>query len=363
WRVGVSWPFPFASFLNNTRRYPVGILESLFSVPEQRATVRAVPNPVLFFDAFMSLARVLPVIPFLILLQGAFAAQPKQSQANSDDMWVTSPVPELPTGVTHHTFRSASMKRDVGYCIYLPPGYAADKMERRYPVIYHLHGAGGNETRSVYSAKVLHDGIVSGKLPAIIMVFPNGGRSTMYQDSGDGRFMAETMMIKELLPHIDATCRTIADRKARCIEGFSMGGRGSTHLAMKYPELFGSLFNQSGNVYHVSDPAQLPNAYMGSDPDRLKANDPYLNLQKNLDYIKANLRIQVACGAADPGHLPTVREFHAALTAAGVKHGYFEVEGLDHNQKKMIDGRKDTWFNFQIESLKLAKVPLNYRKP
>ena len=48
-----------------------------------------------------------------------------------------------------------------------------------------------------------------------------------------------------------------------------MGGRGSTHLAMKYPELFCSLFNQSGNVLHVSDPALLPNAYLGSDPARL----------------------------------------------------------------------------------------------
>lgn len=169
----------------------------------------------------------------------------KSNQANSPDMWVTSPVPELPVGVTHHTFRSESMKRDVGYCLYLPPGYETDT-ERRYPVIYHLHGAGGNETRSVYSASVLHEGILAGKLPEIVMVFPNGGRSTMYQDSGDGRFMAETMMIKELIPHIDATYRTTADRKARCIEGFSMGGRGSTNLAMKHPQLFGSLFNQSG---------------------------------------------------------------------------------------------------------------------
>ena len=286
----------------------------------------------------------------------AFAATQK---ANSDDMWVASSVPELPAGVTHHTYRSESMKRDVGFSIYLPPGYAADK-ERHYPVIYHLHGAGGNETRSVYSAKVLHEGILAGRLPEIIMVFPNGGRSTMYQDSGDGRFMAETTVVKELIPYIDSNYRTIADRKARCIEGFSMGGRGSTHLAMKYPELFGSLFNQSGNVYAVSDASQLPNAYLGSDSARLKANDPYLNLQKNLEYIKANLRIQVACGAADPEHLTTVREFHAALTAAAVNHSYFEFENLDHKQKKMIDGRKDTWFDFQIESLKLGEVSLHY---
>jgi endo-1,4-beta-xylanase len=289
-------------------------------------------------------------------------AKKQSNQTNTDDMWVTSPVPELPANVTHHTFRSASMKRDVGYCLYLPPGYAKDE-KRRYPVIYHLHGAGGNETRSVYSASVLHEGILAGKLPEMIMVFPNGGRSTMYQDSGDGRFMAETMMTKELIPHIDATYRTIADRQARCIEGFSMGGRGSTHLAMRFPELFASLFNQSGNVYHVSDVSKAPNAYLGSDPERLKANDPYLNLEKNLAYIQANLRIQVACGTADPDHLITVREYHEALTKAGMPHSYFEVEGLDHNQKKMIDGRKATWFDFHLESLRLNHIDLHYLKP
>ncbi len=312
------------------------------------------------------MSRILTALLILALCPPLFAqkakGRSKASQGNSDDMWVTSPVPELPPGVTHHTFRSASMKREVGYCLFLPPGYEKD-MQRRYPVIYHLHGAGGNETRSVYSASVLHEGILAGKLPEIVMVFPNGGRSTMYQDSGDGRFMAESMMIKELIPHIDSTYRTIADRKARCIEGFSMGGRGSTHLAMRYPELFGSLFNQSGNVYHVSDASKAPNTYLGSDPERLKANDPYLNLTKNLAFIQANLRIQVACGTADPDHLITVREYHEALTKADVPHSYFEVEGLDHNQKKMIDGRKATWFDFHIESLKLNHIDLHYLKP
>lgn len=308
------------------------------------------------------------ILAFLLfVLCPPLSAQPakaksKANQTNTDDMWVTSPIPELPTNVTHHTFRSGSMQREIGFCLYLPPGYEKDT-ERRYPVIYHLHGAGGNETRSVYSASVLHEGILAGKLPEIVMVFPNGGRSTMYQDSGDGRFMAETMMIRELIPHIDATYRTIADRKARCIEGFSMGGRGSTNLAMKHPQLFGSLFNQSGNVYHVSDASNLPNAYLGDDPQRLRDNDAFMNLTKNLDYIKANLRIQVACGTADPDHLKTVREYHEALTKLGVRHSYFEVEGLDHNQKKMIDGRIATWFDFHVESLKLNAVQLHFLEP
>lgn len=292
----------------------------------------------------------------------------KSNQTNSDDMWVAKPQPaSLPANVTHHTYRSAAMKRDVGYCIYLPPGYAQDTT-RRYPVIYHLHGAGGNETRTVHNAEVLHAGVLAGKWPEFIMVFPNGGRATMYQDSADGRFPAETTFVKELLPHIDTTYRTIADRKGRCIEGFSMGGRGSTHLAMRHPQLFCSLFNQSGNVYHAFElaktvsPNEWPVNYLGTDSAHLMANDPFANLTKNLAAIKANLRIQVACGTADDGHLPTVREYHAALTKAGVEHTYWEVEGLDHNQRKMIEGRRDTWFDFHVESLRQAGAELHYLK-
>lgn len=294
--------------------------------------------------------------------------QVKSNQTNTDDMWVAKPLPaSFPTNVTHHTYRSAAMKRDVGYCLYLPPGYAKDTA-RRYPVIYHLHGAGGNETRALFSAEVLHAGILAGRWPEIIMVFPNGGRSTMYQDSADGCFPAETTFVKELMPHIDATYRTVADRKGRCIEGFSMGGRGSTHLAMRHPQLLCSLFNQAGNVYHASElaktvsPKEWPVNYLGTDPAQLLANNPFANLAKNLAAIKAGLRIQVACGTADDGHLPTVREYHAALTKAGVEHSYFEVEGLDHNQRKMIEGRRDTWFDFHVESLRRAGAELHYWK-
>jgi enterochelin esterase-like enzyme len=284
----------------------------------------------------------------------------KANQANSPDMWVARPLPAtLPAGVSHHTYRSAAMQCDVGYCLYLPPSYAKDTA-RRYPVIYNLHGAGGNETRTLHNAEVLDEGIRAGRWPEMIMVFPNGGRATMYQDSGDGRYLAETTFVKELIPHIDATYRTIADRKGRCIEGFSMGGRGATHLAMKHPQLFCSLFNQAGNVYSTVEmaktaaPNEWPVSYLGNDPAHLLANDVYANLQKNLADIKAHLRIQLACGTADDGHLKTVREYHAALTRAGVEHTYWEVEGLGHNQRQMIQGRRNTWFDFHVAALRAA---------
>jgi enterochelin esterase-like enzyme len=288
----------------------------------------------------------------------AHAAVPPASAParNTQIKWVNEPKPgSLPTGVTHHTFFSKALGRAVGYCVYLPPGYGAEPAQR-YPVIYNLHGAGGNELHSFSDARALHEGITSGRWAPMLLVLPNGGTHTFYKDSADGKLPSETLIIRELIPHIDATYRTLAARAGRAIEGFSMGGRGATRLALKYPELFCSLHNQAGNVLHIADlfdptkPTQYPNNYLGSDRARYVDNDSFLLLKKNLPAIKAGLRIAITCGTRDDGHLSTVREFHAALVAAGVDHTYLEVEGLAHEHDKLVNQFRTSWFDYHAES-------------
>ena len=183
-------------------------------------------------------------------------------------VWVNQPKPDqlLSPGTQHLTFHSDLVNQDIGYCVYLPPSYATSP-NQRFPVIYNLHGNGGNEFTGLDSVEVLHRGITNGRWPEMIMVLPNGGKSTFYKDSADGKFPIESIFIKEFIPYINATYRTVADRKGRCIEGFSMGGRGSTRLAMKFPEMFCSLFCQAGNVPHLletfdeADPASRRKTY------------------------------------------------------------------------------------------------------
>jgi len=283
-----------------------------------------------------------------------------QYQNPPEVVWVNEPAPgTLPEGVSHHTYPSPSMGHDVGFSIYLPPAYEKEP-QRRFPVIYHLHGASSFPLARVSSAKVLHEGIVAGKWPPMIMVLPNGGQRTFYKDSFDGKFMSETTVIKELIPHVDASYRTIAARHGRCIEGFSMGGRGSTRLAMKYPDIFCSLFNQAGNVIRVAElfdparPDKFPNRMLGPDKARYVDNDSFELLKKNIDQIRGKMRIQIMCGTADLTHLSSVREYHQALIEVGVDHTYVEIEGLEHDQGKMIDLHRPVWFDYHVESLRRA---------
>ena len=275
--------------------------------------------------------------------------------------WINElkPNQKMPPRTKHLTFQSKLVKQDIGYCVYLPPSYQSST-DKRYPVIFNLHGNGGNEFTSLDSIEVLHDGITSGRWPEMIMVLPNGGHSTFYKDSADGRFPIESIFITEFIPFIDKTYRTIADRKGRCIEGFSMGGRGSTRLAMKYPEMFCSLFCQAGNVPHLleiydeADPGDRKQLYLGEDRKNWEEDDVYLVTKKNAKRIKSNVRIQIACGTKDGGHIKTIRDFHQHLLDLGIDHTYIEIEGLGHKRTTMIGLLKPIWFNYHVESLKRA---------
>ncbi len=165
----------------------------------------------------------------------------KKKKTAAPFQWV-NPLKQKITGVTHATFRSNSMEIDVGYCIYLPSEYSGtENASKKYPVIYYLHGGRpGSETKSVKLATQIHRHIESGDVAPMIYVFVNGGPVSHYNMPDRKNGLGEDVFVKELIPHIDATYRTIATREGRGIEGFSQGGRGTTRIMFKYPELFGS---------------------------------------------------------------------------------------------------------------------------
>ncbi len=141
-------------------------------------------------------------------------------------------------------FHSESVSRTMKYNIYLPEDYESTK--KRYPVLYLLHGLTSN-----YRAWARLE--VPGYASAyeLIVVMPDVGNSWYVNwaksESGQKNNW-EDYIIKDLIPHVDGTYRTINRREGRAINGLSMGGYGAIMLGLKHPELFCSIGSHSGVI-------------------------------------------------------------------------------------------------------------------
>ena len=158
-------------------------------------------------------------------------------------------------GVQHGTFESAANKTTIGYNILLPKAYPAEP-SRRFPVVYLLHGGRpGSEAKLLNLTPFVKEAIAQKTIPPTIYVFVNGGPVSHYDYptplkhlGPDFGLKGNTAFAKELIPHIDKTYRTIAERKGRVLEGYSQGGRGTLRTAFRYPELFAAASAGSAGV-------------------------------------------------------------------------------------------------------------------
>jgi enterochelin esterase-like enzyme len=177
------------------------------------------------------------------LLSNAQQSGPAVASSAPAFSWVSALSAEtlkkqnLPLSLSHATFKSPSMGTPVGYYIYLPPGY--ENGVEKYPVVYHLHGGRpGGEGKSIRISQYVDAAIKAGTIKPTIYVFPNGGPISWYDMPELKQGMGESVFVNELLPHIDATYRTWGTREGRALEGYSQGGRGTTRIMFKHPELF-----------------------------------------------------------------------------------------------------------------------------
>lgn len=273
------------------------------------------------------MARALAVL-LLLALSGVegLAVQDKPK----DPPWVVLPKSPIPL-LEHKTFKSAAMGVDVGYHVYLPPGYAEAK-ERRYPVIYWHHGMNCHESNDQFPAAILDQGIRDGKVPPLIMVYPNGGGRTFYCDSVDGTARSETMIVKEFIPHVDASYRTIATREGRALQGMSMGGFGALKLAFKHPELYSSVVAYAGGYLDAEQlekrAPELLQRMFGGDKAKFTAETPMALAKARTDTIK--LPIQIFVGTKD-FLLEHNRRMHAVLEELKIPHEYEEIPEIAHN--------------------------------
>ncbi|WP_344217491.1 alpha/beta hydrolase-fold protein [Kribbella sancticallisti] len=170
-----------------------------------------------------------------------------------------TPAPAEPGTITAASVRSATLGEELAYNVYLPAGYegSAD----RYPVIYLLHGRGDSMSAWTQVKSRLDELIGNGDIPPTIAVMPDApwsSRASYYVDSAyrgpDAGRPVETALIRDLVPHVDTTYRTVADRTGRAIAGYSMGGSGALRYSMVHPEIFGAAVVLSPAVYSPQPP-------------------------------------------------------------------------------------------------------------
>jgi S-formylglutathione hydrolase len=180
--------------------------------------------------------------------------------------------------------------------IYLPPSYKTNP-NRRYPVVYMLHGYTDSDelwfgsTPHFINLPTALDKSLAGGAREMIVVMPNAYTryaGSMYSNSvvtGDW----EIYVAKDLVAYIDSHYRTIANVASRGLAGHSMGGYGTMRIGMKYPDVFSS-------IYALSPCCMIPNMTPGAEHGPSKAET--IRTQEEFDKADFGTKAQIASAAA-----------------------------------------------------------------
>lgn len=220
--------------------------------------------------------------------------------------------------VSHPWYDSKILGINRRLTVYTPYGYEANP-KAKYPVLYLLHGAGGDEeawSSMGRTAQILDNLIQKGLAKPMIVVMPNGnpnqqaaqtfGLPTTEYDWRDpaNRNLYVQSLVEEIVPFIEKNYRTVAKKSHRAIAGLSMGGGHTIAASGMYPDTFDYICPLSMGA-HKSD-----------------------ELSAQLQGIKkAGYKLYwLACGNTD-FLFDQANELDEALTENGLEHTYYVSEG------------------------------------
>jgi len=219
---------------------------------------------------------------------------------------------------------SPSMKKNTKACTVTPEGY--DKAGTGLPVLYLLHGYGGNYQTFVNNFPVITE---AADHYGMLLVCIDGGVSGWYMDSPvDSSMRYETYVTKELVPFIDSSYTTIRSREGRAIMGLSMGGHGALYLSIRHPEMFGAAGSMSGCLdlrpYATNWNIQNLLGKIDQFPENWE-NNSVINM---LNQIKNDtLSIIIDCGVDDI-FIDVNRHVHQKMNSMNIAHDYIERPGV-----------------------------------
>jgi len=218
---------------------------------------------------------------------------------------------------------SNSMHKNIRCCFITPSNMKTS--QKKYPVIYLLHGYSGNYAQWITRAPQIQQ--QADELQAI-MVCPDGGYGSWYFDSPvDSSIRYETFVSKELVQYVDQHYPTKTERKYRAITGLSMGGHGGLYLAIKHKDIFGAAGSTSGGVDFRPFPKSWELIQALGDTACCKANWDKNVVVNVIDQLNdKELSLIIDCGV-DDFFLTVNRNLHSKLVEKKIEHDYIERPG------------------------------------
>ena len=266
--------------------------------------------------------------------------------------WVTDAAQG--PGVSFHTFGSEARGGPVSFHIYVPPDYAAHP-DRRFPVVYWLHGSGGGVSGIPQLAAELDQAIRDRKAPPFLVVFVNGLSMGMYVDWSNGKAPMETIIVHELRPYIDSSWRTLATREGRLLDGFSMGGYGAARFGLRYPELFRTVsmmgagplqeFLTTAPRASKAQAEELLREVYGGSQAGFQAVSPRRYARENAARLAGRSRLRLVIGDRDET-FGNNQDFHAYLEGLGIPHDWIVLPGVGHDPLQVLTALGDRHWAF-----------------
>ncbi|ANE52781.1 alpha/beta hydrolase [Flavisolibacter tropicus] len=220
------------------------------------------------------------------------------------------------------TIRSNSMRKDIK-CVVIKPDTYKNK-NNHFPTIYLLHGYSGGFWNWITRVPELQK---HADTYQVLIVCPDGDYAGWYLDSPvDSSMRYETYIANEVPAYIEATYRTIKDRKARAITGLSMGGHGGLFLGFRHADFFGACGSMSGalSIEHITNKYRIEKL-LGDTTN--KALWHQYSIMGQMDhYPKDSIAIIMDCGTED-FIIEMSRMAHQKMLQLKIPHDYTERPG------------------------------------
>lgn len=239
---------------------------------------------------------------------------------------------------------SSKMNIEVNNIVILPDKY--DQSNRVYPVIYLLHGYGGNHLSWLKTVKPTLPELATKW--QIIIVCPDGKNSWYWDSPINPKSQYDTYVSKELVSYIDSHYKTIKSPRGRAISGFSMGGHGALWLTINHPGVFGACGSMSGGVDIRPFPKNWDMPKSLGDYATNKALWDSSTVITNVDKLaENNIPLIIDCGQ-DDFFLDVNENLHKLLLSKKIQHTYIITSGKHNSQywNKAIEWQLDFFAKF-----------------